>query len=119
MESRRIGDSGYGDGRSARIWRQSSLHPLRPAWDSLSPPGPHAGLGLVGGGSWEAIVIQAGRLARTFGRLAAIPTSDGRSRSMPDLWDSNPDDVDRVPAEQPDPAPQRPRRPPPRGKAEG
>ena len=63
------------------------------------------GLGLTGGVMpGGAIVIPSGRLAVVRAGWSS-PTSDGRSRSVPDLWDTNPHNVFSTPDQQPDPAP--------------
>jgi hypothetical protein len=59
-------------GQVAKDRRRSSLLALRSAWGSR-PPGPRAGLGLVGGGAWGAIVISAGRFRPAAGRAGWPP----------------------------------------------
>jgi hypothetical protein len=51
------------------------------------------------------VIPPAGSDPQHLARLATIPYLRWRSRSMPDLWDTNPHNAFSTPAEQPDPAP--------------
>jgi len=101
LESGQTTDTGYGEGRSPTTRQRSNLHALRPPW-GLGPPTPRRPR--PEGGFCNVIVNQTGRPRPAVVAQLATLSPSGEEPVMPDLWDTNPENVPDTPGEQPAPA---------------